>query len=239
MKKLFLSFSILFLLFGNCISASADDVFLYVDAAPNVFGSPDYQPWKDATFATVAAGTFTNMSNGVNSANIGTTDFEIEDEVVYSFGDLGKRLTWIYWVPGETVASLTGRFKISLTNIWDGDVLDFYDYYYGSTWLEPANWQDYDVNNDDSTDGVIGMAGMAWWGANGVNTQEALDEDIAAWMQAEETWIFTAKIGEEEFSITSHRDPENPVPEPTTMLLLGAGLIGLAGIGRKKIFRKD
>lgn len=196
-------------------SGQARAVSINVDAAPNVYGSPNYAPWEAATFADVVAGTFINMSSGINPLNVGTTDFEIEDEVVYSFGDLGSRLTWIYWIPDETVASLSGRFEISLFNTWDGDVMDFYNSYYSSTWLEPTKWVDY-------AGGVIGTAGMAWWGAYGVNTQVALDADIDDWGKAGETWTFTAKLDGKESSLSSYRR----VPEPATLLLMVSGLVG-------------
>jgi len=217
--------SVLFSLLGTTTSFALS---LYVDASPNVYGSPLYSDWKTSTFAAVASGTFQNMANGINTANIGTTNFEIQDEVVYSFGDLGKRLTWIYWIPNATVESLDGHFEISLINIWGADSpIDFYNDYYGSTWLEPTTWTNYNG-------GVIGTAGMAWWGAYGVDTQEALEADLAEWGAISESWIFTAKLNGTETSITSNRDAVAAVPEPSTILLLGSGLVGIFAYGRKR-----
>ena len=218
------------LLFG--VSAFASTIEVYVDAAPNKYGSSDYSPWENATFAAISSGSFVNMSNGTDPGNIGTTDFVIEDEVVYSFGDLGKRLTWIYWIENTSVADLTGKFEISLINYWGNDpAYDFYNDYYGSTWLEPTTWIDYNG-------GVIGTAGMAWWGAYGVNTQAALDADLAAWGSVKEDWVFTARLlddnGDVE-ALTSVTSQRAPIPEPATFLLFGLGILGIAGVSRKKI----
>lgn len=226
MKKMVL---VLLLVAGIFLaSSSAMAISLYVDAAPNVYGSADYAPWWSNAKSDVAAGTFANMRNGFNPGNVGTTDFEIQDEVVYSFGDLGNRLTWIYWIPNETISSLVSQnFQIRLENWWDSEYLDFYDYYYGNSWVTPTRWEEY-------AGGVIGSAGMAWWGASGVNTAEALAADILDWSQADETWKFSVRFGQENSSLTSNREGLAPVPEPTTILLFSAGLLGLGYIHRRR-----
>jgi len=48
--------------------------------------------------------------------------------------------------------------------------------------------------------------------------------------------LFQYGTGLEEPTIPGN-PPSNPVPEPGTMLLLGSGLVGLAGYGRKKFLR--
>ena len=214
---------LLFSLLATCVFATPDlcpEISIYVDAAPNVYGSPDYAPWEQATFSAVANGTFVNMGNGVNSANIGTTNFEIQDEVVYSFGDKGLRLTWIYFIEGETVDSALDKgLQVSLINDWDGDVVDFYNDQYGSTWLTPTKIYNYD---DGTVSGVIGVAGMAWWGGYTTDTQEELDADIYEWMQANESWTFSVKLNCTDESIVCNREAI-AVPAPGAVLLAGFG----------------
>ncbi len=232
MKRYLVVLSVLSSVFIGASSSFGYQVNLYVDAAPNIYGSPDYASWEAAAFSAAANGSFVNMANGFNSVNAGTTNFAIQDEVVYSFGDLGKRLTWIYWVPGATINDLKGNFELSLFNYWGNEpALDFYGTYSGSTWLEPTQWIDYDADNNGTIDGVIGTAGAAWWGAYGVNTQQALDADLAKWGLVGEEWVLTAKLGQDSYSINSHRDP---VPEPSTMVFFSLGLACIFGVSWKR-----
>jgi hypothetical protein len=198
---------------------------LYVDAAPNVYGSSDYAPWWDATKASASAGNFVNMAHSNDPNNSGTTNFDIEDIVVYSFGDLGNRLHFIYWIENETISSLLDQnFGIAMYYQWDGITYDFYHDYYSSTWITPSSWIEYNG-------GVIGTAGLAWVGADGINTQEALDADLTEWSKYQGDVTFQVRYGQESFNLTAHYEP---VPEPNTILLLGAGLLGLAYAFRSK-----
>jgi len=218
-------------------SSASADINLYVDPAPNVSGSPDYAGWWTSAKTDVVAGTFVNMGSGYLGTP-GVLNADPYDEIVYSTGDLGKRMHWIYWLPGETVADLTGRFQVKQVMDWDGVA-----YAWGADvdgpevgWYTPTSWVEYGG-------GVIGTFGNAWWA--GDNEALPYSTDSNPWNETDQADIDALRdmVLEYQTFTTGYvriRDDEtsqwvtqqitvNVVPVPAAVLLgmLGFGVAGL------------
>ncbi len=251
MRKIFL-YSIFIALFSISYLAIADfTVNLYVDSAPNRYGSPNWTPWWDQTKTDVVAGNFTNMRTGTYP---GTNWFDPYDEIVYSTGDLGKRIHWIYWIPGKSKEQLNNLFQAKMVIDWNG-IAYTYDWNQGGIlvvdnpnigWVQPGSWENY--NN-----GVIGSFGHAWWAtdnealpySNDGNPYNETDQaDIDA-LRAEIFKYQTYAIGKVRYRQDVNSGWEykeiklNVIPEPGTIILMGSGLIGVAGYAKIRLGRKS
>ena len=118
-----------------CVAPAAADVYLYVDSAPNLYGSPDWGPWWDDARADVAAGAFANMRSG-HLGTPGALNAHPYDEIAYETGDRGHRLHWIYWLGGQTTSGLNGKFQVRRVADWGGNIWE-------EDWKQPSGWEDY------------------------------------------------------------------------------------------------
>jgi hypothetical protein len=101
-----------------------------------------------------------------------------------------------------------------------------------------ANWT-YDAGGNEWRIGHVNAGGLSL--KLGLLHNDQLDElrntgilsgDFTAW------WYGNDKLTLKKSFLLAKGCDSNPVPEPATMLLIGSGLVVIAGFGRKKILKK-
>ena len=103
---------------------------------------------------------------------------------------------------------------------------------------EDINWTTGDITGSGGLGGTVARAG--WNSGNGTDYFELSQSGNQPAMLALETATNINDPGVYLFQVRGGQViPTDPIPEPATMLLLGSGLVGLAGLGRKKFFKKS
>ena len=163
----------------------------------------------------VNTGEFMDVYSG-NNNNVGDVEYEI--------------ITWLNtYYPSYDTTDFTLVDTTSAVDVF------FYDYDGNSSGGATASGT-YQVDTSIYSGGIEFYAVKA--GDAYALYYEAGGEDYGSWSTFD-LWAAGHPGNSLDIShFTGYNGSSAPVPEPATMLLLGSGLIGLAGLGRKKILKK-
>ncbi len=221
MKKL-LFICCMFLFLSMAVNASADFIFNLDTGNPAIsgFNGPYASVDVSLTDSTHATITFTSLTNGGN---------------IYLLGDGGSvavNVNATSWTIGSITGSNsgTGFTPGPYSNGGAGN-----EYGFGS-FNQTVNSFDGFTHSSDSIGFLLTNTSGTWAGAASVLTFNSENHLAAAHIFVTSNPADAAN-GATATGFASGSTPP-PVPEPSTMLLLGSGLLGLAGYGRKKLFKK-
>ncbi|BBO80569.1 DVUA0089 family protein [Desulfosarcina ovata] len=174
---------------------------------------------------------------------------------VIGYGEIDPSTDVDYW---EITLSADGTLSIDVYAIWyewefdnivDSQIYLFENDSNGTlvAYNDDVSYWDFYINSVGTDDGSISVydSYLQFDSLSAGTYLLAIGDYYLSESEARSGYNDNNYVGTGEYQLTFDSDVDfsvsgtTPVPEPATMLLLGSGLIGFAGVSRKKIFKKN